>query len=631
MSTFIFAEVSHFKNIINTTVEIDKSVTCLVGKNESGKTSFMEALYRVHPAKEAKNTDINVQKQYPAWLEKRHRRQGRDIDEQIFAVATFQLTEDDRFKFDDLFGKGVFLGDTYSVAVQYDGKRVWRFDFDEQKAVKYFITSNKLKKIIDPSNCVEISDLIDKIDESDIDIESKKEINQKAKDYFGNDLDYRHKILKYLKGITPIFLYFAEYSQLPGSVNVNHVLTADDEDLDEGEITARTLLTMAGAADDYLRDPDYETRKRELENVSNDISQEILDYWSTNEQLRMLVDITQKNINQQQGKTAVVDEVKFRIWDDAHRLSLPLEGRSSGFIWFFSFLAAFSEYEYTDRPIVILLDEPGLGLHARAQKDFLRFIDERLAPRCQVMFTTHSPFMVQADHLERVRLVEDKGQAQGAVISADIMSTDPDTLFPLQGALGYDLVQHLLIGPHNLLVEGPSDHTYLIIMSDWLKEIGKEGLDDRYSIVVAGGLDCIPTFVALLGQHLNISVMIDSSSKGHQRLESFKRQGLLSKKRIVTIGGVLNKKYADIEDVFSEADYLHLYNGAFESKIKLSSHDSGDRVVSRICRVEGIDDFNHRKPSNYFLRKRETILHSLSQETIENFENLFTTLNKALE
>jgi predicted ATPase len=58
-------------------------------------------------------------------------------------------------------------------------------------------------------------------------------------------------------------------------------------------------------------------------------------------------------------------------------LSLPFDEHSSGFRWFFSFLAAFSEYENAQAPIVILLDEPALSLHARAQADFLRFIEER--------------------------------------------------------------------------------------------------------------------------------------------------------------------------------------------------------------------------------------------------------------
>ena len=70
--------------------------------------------------------------------------------------------------------------------------------------------------------------------------------------------------------------------------------------------------------------------------------------------------------------------MKVRIWDQRQSLSLPFDQHSTGFRWFFSFLAAFSEHEMAATPVVILLDEPALGLHARAQADFLRFIEERL-------------------------------------------------------------------------------------------------------------------------------------------------------------------------------------------------------------------------------------------------------------
>jgi len=217
-------------------------------------------------------------------------------------------------------------------------------------------------------------------------------------------------------------------------------------------------------------------RKRELENVANSISHDVLKYWTTNPELRVMIDITQQTVSSPQGQQTVLDELKIRLWDDRHLLSLPFDERSTGFRWFFSFLVAFSEFEYSKRPIIILLDEPGLGLHARAQKDFLTFIDERLAERCQVIYSTHSPFLVQPDHLERARLVEDKGRQNGSRITSDVLATDKDTVFPLQGALGYDLAQHLFIAPHNLVVEGTSDYTYLLLLSSFLKAAERKDL-----------------------------------------------------------------------------------------------------------------------------------------------------------
>ena len=128
------------------------------------------------------------------------------------------------------------------------------------------------------------------------------------------------------------------------------------------------------------------------------------------------------------------------------------------------------------------------------------------------------------------------------------MSTDPDTLFPLQGALGYDLVQHLFIAPHNLVVEGTSDYTYLAIFSDYLKEnTGRECLDERWSIVPVGGADLLPSFVALLGNHLDVTVLVDSQKAGHQKLSNLVSQGYLAQQRIISIGEILRSDYYELE------------------------------------------------------------------------------------
>lgn len=220
-------------------------------------------------------------------------------------------------------------------------------------------------------------------------------------------------------------------------------------------------MKLGGTEEDYILNPDYERRKRELENVANVLTDDVNNYWSQNPDLRVEPDITQSTIQINPGQQSVLDEMKLRIWDNRHSLSLPFTDHSAGFQWFFSFLAAFSEYEHSDPPVVILLDEPAVGLHAKAQADFLRFIEERLTKQCQVIYTTHSPFMVQPGKLERVRLVEDHGKEKGAILSSDVLTRDKDTLFPLQGALGYDLVQHLFVAENNVVVEGTSDYAYL--------------------------------------------------------------------------------------------------------------------------------------------------------------------------
>jgi hypothetical protein len=467
-----------------------------------------------------------------------------------------------------------------------------------------------------------------------------KQLEVELEDRLGGK-DLRSSIWDLVKSKVPRFLYFDDYSRLPYSVDIRHVLTADTSQLDRSQLTARSLLRLGGAADEYLTDTDYERRKRELENVSNTLTRDMREYWSQNPELRVEPDITKEEEparGRNQGKQAVIDKLKLRIRDDRHWLSLPFDEHSSGFRWFFSFLAAFSKYENTDDPIVILLDEPALGLHAKAQADFLRYIEERLAPRCQVIYTTHSPFMVQSGKLDRVRLLEDKTDAgsdeqDGATISADVTSTDEDTLFPLQGALGYDLVQHLFIGPHNLVVEGTSDYTYLTLISDYLAEMDDDRttLDERWSVIPVGGASQVPSFVALLGSHLDVTVLVDAQKQGHQRLSHLANQGLLEERRLLTIGGILDRSEADIEDLFTEEDYLSLYNRTFGTEVSPDDLQGEDPIVRRLARNEDEPRFDHGKPADELLRHRDEILPELCDETLRRFEALFASVNQTME
>jgi predicted ATP-dependent endonuclease of OLD family len=138
----------------------------------------------------------------------------------------------------------------------------------------------------------------------------------------------------------------------------------------------------------------------------------------------------------------------------------------------------FAQVKDEATPVVLLLDEPGLTLHGKAQADLLRYFKEKLAPYHQIIYSTHSPFMVPADDLASVRIVQDQVEMKGlrrvpigTKVRSDVLTRDPDTLFPLQGALGYEITQSLFVGKHTLLVEGPGDILYIQALSDALKGV----------------------------------------------------------------------------------------------------------------------------------------------------------------
>jgi energy-coupling factor transporter ATP-binding protein EcfA2 len=626
-----------FKSILDsTTVEIQPDVTCIVGKNESGKSAFLNALYRLKPSNES--AIFSVQKQYPAWLEKRHRREGKTLEEVSPVEATFELEAGDLRTIATRFGPGTLKSQVIKVSRAYNQKYSFDFESSEKAAVSFILMGIKIPADFQdtaPSatSFTEILKLSEQLKANGGEncISAANEIEARRNTMFGEMTTLIEAMTDVLDSFVPHFLYFDEYSSLAGTIKVKELLAKDITKLTEEERTARSLLTLAGTDNDYLLNADYEVRKRELENVATSITDDVLQYWSTNPELRVTIDIEKTNVSTPQGLQSVIDELKLRLWDDRHSLSLLLDERSTGFRWFFSFLAAFSEYEYSNKPLVILLDEPGLGLHAKAQKDFLNFIDNRLAKRCQVIYSTHSPFLVEPGKLDRVRLVQDNGKESGSVVTSDVMSTDSDTLFPLQSALGYDLVQHLFIAPNNLVVEGTSDFAYLMLMTEILVGAGRIGLDERWSIIPVGGADLIPTFVALLGHHLDVTVLLDARKEGNQRLENLVSAKFLAKNKLITIGDVTKTKAADIEDLFSPEDYLGLYNKAFNKSTKLSDLNGSDAIVARIARLLGVPRFDHGKPADFFLRNREQVTHTLHPDSLDRFEELFKRINSTLK
>ena len=103
--------------------------------------------------------------------------------------------------------------------------------------------------------------------------------------------------------------------------------------------------------------------------------------------------------------------------------------------------------------------------------------------------------------------------------------------------------------------------------------------NERWRILPCGGVQNIPTFVALLGSHLEVSVLIDSGTQGAQRLTDLASRGLLDLSRLVTVGEITNSRNADIEDVFDVDDYLVIFNATLGTSLTEADLPPGDRIV----------------------------------------------------
>ena len=263
----------------------------------------------------------------------------------------------------------------------------------------------------------------------------------------------------------PKFLYFDEYYQMKGQDNVDALIQRiNSGDLKEPDYPFLGLMDLAGLDLNQLVDPERtEALLANLEAAENQLTQKVLIYWSQNQHLRMKFDIRPAQRGDPEGMTTGMN-IWGRVHDTKHQVSTALGTRSRGFVWFFSFLAWYSQLRKKGKKLILLLDEPGLSLHAKAQADLLRYFEEELKPHHQLIYTTHSPFMVDPRHFGRVRIVQDLSiepdsddlpeEQQGTQIITEVLDATPDSLFPLQGALGYEITQTLFIGPNCLVVEG---------------------------------------------------------------------------------------------------------------------------------------------------------------------------------
>jgi len=641
-------QVEKFRNVVDSDVfEIQPDVTCLVGKNESGKTAILQALYRLNPAH---RTDaFEPLSHYPRSHLIRDRRDGV-IEDTAPITASFDLEPADLAVLEERFGQGTVSGRKVVAQRLYDNQLFADLEDaqpSEAMAVRHLVERAHVSPLTAPrlagagsfdavrSVVADLEQAVKHPPDGETAppelVDDLGKLRDALVQMLGSETGYlADAVAAVLKDRLPLIFYFGEYDFIEGRVDLNRLFTTSEQQLTGGERTAKALLELAGDDSESLLNEEYEERKAQLELVSNHLTTEIAEYWTQTRDLAVTIDIDRRTEEQTAGQVKVSNWLELRVQDRRNGHTTNFDERSSGFRWFFSFLASFSRYENRSERVVILLDEPGLTLHATAQRDFLRFIDDRLADRHQVVFTTHSPFMIEPARLDRVRFVEDQGVNLGSRVSRDPLAISTETLFPLQGALAYSIARDLLSGPHLILVDSIADYTYLHVISDHLQSVGRPSLDERWALLPVGGAANLITFVALLGHDLDTTVVFEASSET-EALNELVVRGALDPRSLITPAQVTGTREAAVEDLFDIGDYLAIFNVAFRDEgpgLTAAELPPGERVVQRIMAVRG--PYDRRRPAEVVLRHRDQITGALSEVTLLNFEQLFRRLNAAL-
>ncbi|WP_104087761.1 ATP-dependent endonuclease [Cryobacterium sp. N19] len=244
--------------------------------------------------------------------------------------------------------------------------------------------------------------------------------------------------------------------------------------------------------------------------------------------------------------------LKVMVVDDLG-VEIELDQRSEGFRWLVSFFVVFrSQAEDALEGAILLLDEPGLSLHALKQQEFRKTIS-LLGEDNQIIYSTHSPFMVGSDELDLVRIAEMKDRASGTKIHSRLQVDDPRSVFPLQAALGYELAQNMFSQKRNLVCEGVTDMFYLNAINDAAGSDGGPAFKNSPAIIPAGTASKVAYFVTIYaGQNLEVAALLDSDAAGDLAAQQDALIALLPKKAVLRVNDVLATpiKGAEIEDLF---------------------------------------------------------------------------------
>ncbi len=646
--------VQMFRNFVAPQmIAIEDDVTILVGKNESGKTTILKALHRLNPANlDDDKFDLTIE--YPRWRLARDRKNNPSLQSTTPIEARFTLDEVDCAAIAELVPVAPPVGAVCNASRTYENTATIRLtanlgDVVRAAAATTDVTGDDLTQLLAQGS---LDDVVTHAKEQAKDLKAVETTALRAKaftnfgaavakyQYLFGGVDIGQEARDAVWGRMPKFFYFANYQNLPGEADLNDLAEkiGAGTALTPQEKTVVALLAHAAEeASDFL-DEHYDSRKAELQAASLDLSRQAFKYWRQNEDLAVVFDTDNVSVGTlPQGGPIMHRFLKIELRDGRHGdVETNFETRSSGFRWFFSFFAAFSEYQESDEPLVVLLDEPGTSLHGDAQRDFVRFISEELASSKQTIYTTHSQHMVDPTKYEKLRAVHDRATREepdlAVVVTPVDLSADRDTILPVESALGYSVAQHLFLGsgPH-LAVEGSSDFIYLQRLTEHLRvKDADAGLDPRLAIIPVGGADNMPAFVALMGRRLSISVLVDGARTGKKlsRIRAAAEANGVPLTSIVVCADADDglPKTADIEDLFEVEDYLKLYNWSFNASVAAKDLAATDEPILR--RLEGlVGEFDHALPAHALTEHRKEFFADIQQPTIARFEKLFVLLN----
>jgi AAA ATPase domain len=512
-------------------------VTALIGVNESGKTNLLLPLWKLNPAREG---EIQPTSDYPKTMFGDIRTSPKNYS---FVTAEFANGTSEA-PIAELAGITPEEAEIVRVKRYYDGRYEVSF----------------------PKRSGETGGAIAAL-------EQEERLNDSITAKQPDPCD-KEGVVKAVVDSLPKFVYYSNYGNLDSEIYLPHVVqNLERNDLGATEAakarTLRVLFKFVGLEPKEIlelgrdfKDPQNPNREPTPDEIAG-----------VAEKKRVRSILLQSAGSKLTGKfkdwwkqgdyhfRSEADGNHFRIWvsDDRRPDEVELESRSTGLQWFLSFYLVFLVESLGEhKNAILLLDEPGLSLHPLAQRDLSAFFDG-LADTNQILYTTHSPFLVDADRLERARkvYVSHNGTTK-ATPNLRHGDTDPNqagAAYAVHSALNLSLAESLLLGCHPIIVEGTSDQHYLTAIKALL--IGAKKIAPVRELVFppSGGTKTARVVASILtGRDETLPTMLLDGDEPGKRMARELRSGLYTdaKNKILCINDFTGLENSEIEDLIPE-------------------------------------------------------------------------------
>lgn len=433
----------------------------------------------------------------------------------------------------------------------------------------------------------------------------------------------------------PKFIYFDRYDVLDSAVHIPTFLTQIQQDPHAPRVrTTQALFRHVDLDPQQLHDLNAQDGQVTQEEMRRRVDERAIRTSSAGQS--MTEKFSAWWLQRRHRFRYDLDGNYFRVWvsDDLDPSEIELNQRSQGMQYFFSFFLIFLvEAAEIHENSILLLDEPGNSLHGTAQAKIIEFL-RKITEENQVIYSTHSPFMIDGEHLEEIRPVWEDRTTGSTKVSDDVWPKDKDALFPLQAALGYQLAQSLFISRHQVLVEGITDFWIIKSLGAALVANRRTALNDGIIIAPGGGAGrVIPLASMLVGHEVEVAALLDGDESG--RREGRKLERVLGyENRVLFVGDHTpdSNPTGEIEDLFPDDYFMAAVKSAYGSKDyrfnadEKAIHNIVDRVAALFER-KGLGDFEKWKVARILA---DTIMSDPSEvpaETLDAFEQIVIALN----